>query len=511
VPSRDREPVARSLIPVPAFAGATGPAPRRTCLLHVLLIAAVTALTYAATLRNGFLLFGFDDALITDSDVIRRLDAAHVRRAFTGFNEAPYYMPITLVSLAIDHRFWGLDPLGYHLGNVVLHVATAVLAYAFLLPLVGVPRLALLAALLFAVHPVQMESVSVAVQRKTVLAGVFFFLTFILYQAWRRGNRRWCYAAALMAFAVAALAKPAVVALPLLLVLYDYTFARERMRLRATLPFFACAAVIALLTVRAHAALGALHPPHGGSWFSNLLMVSRVLVEYADALFLPINLSPIYYYPTAVAYSPLNFLALAAVVTTAVLVTRCRRRFPWSFFCFWWFLLVMLPEANLVPLAQLRADRYLYFAVLPFGLWVVVGLARLDEVWNRDRALASRVLGPIAVGSLAVLCYGSAGVWRDDVSAWSRVVERHPWCGVAYSALGEAYYEGGDKGRAEAALLEAFRRAARDPQAHLYLARIYAESGRRVLARTEVEEFLRQAPGDAAGRQLLATLTQADS
>jgi tetratricopeptide (TPR) repeat protein len=505
VHNRTSESVAQPLIRVPLLA----PSPRgwRVHLGAGLLIAVMVAAVYWPTLRNGFLSLGFDDALILDTAAIHELSASSLWTMFAGFNQAPYYMPFTLLSLAVDYHVWQVDPFGYHLTNVVLQAATAILAYVFLVRLLGSARPALMAALIFAVHPVQMEAVSVAVQRKTMLAGAFFFVTLICYQHWRRQGGRRYYGAALAAFALAALAKPAVVALPGVLLLYDYTFV-GRARVRTLLPFAGIAAAVGWLAMRAHATLGALYPPHGGHWFANLLMVSRVQLEYADALILPVNLSPIYYYPTAIVYSPLNVLALVALATAGFWVTRSRRRYPWSFFCFWWAVLVLLPESNVVPLAQLRADRYLYFAVLPFALLVVIGLSRMDHLTVRGWPLGTGAAAPLCVGLLAVLCYGSAGVWRDDVSAWRRAVERHPWCGVAYGMLGKAYYERGEGLRAETSLREAVRLSARDPEVYLYLARVYAQSDRQELAQAEVEQFLRLAPNDAAGTALLAALTR---
>jgi hypothetical protein len=123
---------------------------------------------------------------------------------------------------------------------------------------------ATLAALLFALHPLQLEAVALAIQRKTVLSGALFFATLIAYQAWRRGGRRAHYAAAVGLFALAALAKPIVVTLPLLLWLYEYTFIDGRLRWRDKLPFLAIAAACAAAALAAHAEVDAVRSWHGG-------------------------------------------------------------------------------------------------------------------------------------------------------------------------------------------------------------------------------------------------------
>lgn len=474
------------------------------------LIVICTIATFAPTLRNGFLPLGFDDGLILYTPALRGLGFQQLRAMATEFNHA-HYVPLTMLSLALDYHFWQLNPWGYHLTNIVLHATAAALLCMFLQPLLS-SGAALVAALIFAVHPVQMEVVSLAVQRKTLLAGVFFFLTLIFYQRWRRSGGRRHYVAAVVLFTGAAFSKPAVVSVPLILLLYDYVFVTRRPRWVHTLPFFAIAATTTALGVRAHAAVGALHGFHGGSLLPHLLMVSRVTLEYIDALFLPVNLAPIYYYRIGSAYAPVNFLALALIPTLCLSVTLYRRG-TWSFFCLWWFLLMLLPESNLIPLAQLRADRFLYFPMVGFAIWVAVGLESAARVLGR-RWGWRQPLRPVAVAIIAILAflsYRSAAVWHDDVTAWARIVERHPWCAVAHGTLGQAYYDRNDLANAERELGTATRIAAQLPDPHLYLARVYAERGQRDLARSEVAKFIELEPNDPAGHELLATLGSGSS
>jgi protein O-mannosyl-transferase len=467
----------------------------------------LTLVVFWPTLHNGFLPLGFDDALILDTPALRALTWENLRSLATQYTHA-HFVPLTMLSFAIDYQLWGFDPVGYHLTNVLLHAAAAMLLCVFLWPIAPSGRSATLAALIFAVHPLQMEAVSVAVQRKTVLSGALFFLALILYQRWCRASQRRWYLASLGIFIAAALAKPAVVTLPLVLMLYDYRFRDGRIRLWEKLPFAAVAAVIGWTTMQAHAAVAAVHAPHGGTLLSNLLMVSRVLLEYVDALVVPLGLSPAYYYPRAVVFAPMNWLALAVIVSVCGLATRYRDRSPWAFFCVWWFLLLLLPESNLVPLAQLRADRFLYLPMVAGALGFAVGCERLHALTG-PWSVPARVAPAAAVGVLAVMCYGSAAVWRDNVSAWTRVVERHPWCATAHDMLGRAYYDQDDARRAEGEFAESVRLSADLTDAHLYLAKLYAARGRADLAQAEVQRFLVLAPDDPEGLTLRAALSPA--
>jgi len=479
-------------------------------LISLACIAVLTVLVYLPTLRNGFLPLGFDDALILDTPAIRALSWPNLRTIATEHGHA-LYVPLTTLSFAFDYHFWGLNAVGYHLTNVVLQVVAALLVYAFVRPLVQSPLTAFVAAAIFAVHPLQMEAVAIAAQRKTVLSGVLFFLTLILYQHWRR-TRGWpWYVMSVMVYGAAVLAKP-VMMLPVLLVLYDYVFDGGRVRVVEKLPYLVAAAGIGVVTVAVHAGVGAIQPPHGGSVWTNLLMVSRVTLEHVDAAFLPLNRAPLYYYPKAVVYAPLNFLALGVIVLGCTYVAVHRRRYRWTFFCWGWFLLTLFPESNLIQLAELRADRFLYLPLVGFGLWIAVGLERFGAASFAGGRwwAATRLAGLTLLGAFAMICYRSAGVWHDDVSAWTQVVERHAWSAVAHDMLGRAYYTQDDSVSAAREFATAVRLSDGLADAHLYLARVSAERGDRVQAQAEVHRFLELAPGDAEGEALLAALVSAD-
>ncbi len=479
----------------------------RAWLISLTLIVGATVLTFWPTLSNTFLPLGFDDGLILYTPAIRALTWENVRSIATEFNRVNY-IPITMLSFAVQHAVSGLEPFGYHLVNVSLHALAAVLMFVFLSPIVPTWRVALTAALLFALHPVQMETVSLAVERKTLLASVFCLLTLISYQRWKSSGNRLYYVAALIAFSVGALSKAMAVSLPPVLLLYDYVFFGRPLRWLDKVPFGAVAVAVTCAALAGHAHAAALAPLHGGSLLAHVLIVSRANLEYVTSLFLPLNLAPVYYYPRTMLYEPLNFLALGLIAFACIAVTVRRRQYPWSFFCLAWFVLMLLPESNVVPLAQLRADRYLYLPLVGFALWVAVGLNRLPEslLLAGQWRLPLRWLGFALAAILAVISYRSAGVWYDDVSAWTRVVERHPWSAVAQGMLGRAYYAHNDDVSAERALQQALRFDTPPPDAYLYLARLYAAHGLTKPATVNVQRYIELAPNDPEGRDLLATL-----
>lgn len=480
---------------------------RRATGLTIVLLASLIA--FWPTLRNGFLPLGFDDAIITDSASIRGLGTTNLWEMATEFNHA-HYVPLTMFSLAVDHHFWGLDPFGYHLTNVLLHGLTAMLVGIFLWPLAPSRFAATLAALIFAVHPVQMEAVSVAMQRKTLLSGLLFVGTLILYRRWRAERHAGLYAATLLCFVAAALAKPVVMSLPFILLLYDYVFEGGPPRIADKLPFLLVSAAIAVVAYAAHVSIGAVHPLHGGSLLTHVLMVSRVTLEYVTAVVLPFTLSPIYYYPRSIAYSPLNYLALATIPLVCLFILWHRRRYPWTFFCVGWFILALLPESNLTPLAQVRADRFLYLSMIGAGLGLAVLFERLAariDVRARRPAFA-HAAGTAFIVLLLVVTRTSAATWHDDVSAWNRVAERHPWCAMADIMLARAHASAGQPARAEEILFASARSHPDLAAPQLALAKLYYTHGKSDLAETRLQRALELSPGDEDGLALLASLRE---
>jgi len=476
-------------------------------ILCVALVAATVVLTFSPTLDNTFLPLGFDDGLILETPAIRALTWENLRSVATEFNRVNY-IPVTMLSFAAQYAVSGLQPFGYHLVNLLLHASAAVLVFVFLVPIAPSRWVALTAALIWAVHPVQMATVAVAAERKTLLSGVFCLLTLIAYQQWRSTGVRRYYVAALVAFCLGALSKAMAVSMPPILLLYDYVFLGRPLRWMEKLPFCAIAVAASCAALLGHAHEAALIPPHGGTLLTHVLIVSRANLEYVTALFLPLNLIPVYYYRHTMVFDPVNFLGVALIAFVCIYVTVCRRRLPWSFFCLWWFVLMLLPESNVVPLAQLRADRYLYLPSLGFALWVAIGVYRLERSTAlRDRwRVPVRGMGFAVAALLAVMSFNSAGVWHDEVSVWTRVVERYPWSPLARSLLGRAYMSQSDDINAERLLRQALQFERPPADTYLYLAKLYAAHGLTQPATTNLHHYLELAPNDPEGRELLAAL-----
>ncbi len=409
-------------------------------------------------LHHGFLQVAFDDpGFVTEVETIGPFSWQRVWMCFDRLYLYDY-VPLPMLSFLLDYQLWGFDPRGYHATNLILHLVAAILVQRWASHTLGSQLGGWFAGLVFAIHPVQVEAVAVIAQRKTVLSTVFFLLALLAYHRYQKGGGvRW-NALGIAAFAAACLSKSSVVPFPLLLLLSDWLQGRP-LEWRSKSPYFVVAVVTMAVSLYAKSD-GVIKPPHGESAVATVLVMSRVWWEYLFALFVPIQLSPAYYYQRARVVSWENILALAAFIGLLIAVWKNRYRARWSAFALAWVLISLLPVANIVPIAVVRADRYLYVPMIAFALWIGswwVGAGRRSAQRNR-----------VVAAALALWCLGLAmessryaKVFRDDVSARSRAVQLHPWAAPAHYLLAVAWAERGEWQRARLAARAAVER---DPQ-----------------------------------------------
>ena len=420
--------------------------------------AAVIALTLVAflpVLGNGFIP-NWDDALnFLDNPHYRGLGPAQLRWMFTTFH-AGHYIPLTWLSLGLDYLLWGLRPGGYHLTSLLLHTATALAFYFVSLRLL---RLALppattpaalrwgaaLAALLFAVHPLRVESVAWATERRDVLSGLFYVLALLCYlkafdpaPAARLRLPLW-YGLTLACFAAAVLSKSIAVTLPVTLLVLD-VYPLRRLGGPAgwraprpwleKLPFFALSAAVAAVAFLAMLPLGnALSVADMGLGLRVFLSVYG-LAFYLFKTVLPLDLSPLY--PVFVTITWWHFAVVAGTALVAVLM---RRRWP-AFTAVW-----LVYAITLAPVLgffhngpQAVADRYSYLACLGWAL-----LAGGAVAWSWSGARVVRAVAAIIVVVLVMLTAQQVRVWRDSVSLWSYAVALEPGNRIARINLGGAH------------------------------------------------------------------------
>jgi protein O-mannosyl-transferase len=430
-------------------------AQNRTLLLCLLLVGVVLAF-YSPVTHNGFLNYD-DDQYITNNPHVRTgLTWATVKWAFTTYDQANWH-PLTWLSHALDCQLFGLNPAGHHYVNVLLHAANAVLLFLLLQSATGFRWRSLMVAALFALHPVNVESVAWAAERKNVLSMLFFLLALYAYVWYARRPELRRYAVVACCFALGLLCKPQVITFPFLLCLLDYwplcrigapavagpaaqggnvPRLSGRWLVLEKLPLVLLSAASAVVTMKAQKAGGAVQSLFQ---YSLLLRLETAVISYVCYLgkeFWPSKLVALYPHPTRLypAWQVGAAVLVLMLVTVFVLRARDQRYLAVGWF---WFLGSLLPMIGLVQVgAQAMADRYAY---IPFiGLFLMLTWLAAD--WATARQLSARWLAIPAISYLLVLgalTYRQVGYWHDIPSFWLRTLALTENNYVAHDTLGD--------------------------------------------------------------------------
>lgn len=482
-------------------------APRWLAVGAPALVAAVTAAAFLPALGAGFV--NWDDAAnFVENDGYRGLGWTQVRWAFTNILMG-HYIPVTWLTLGLDHVVWGMDPRGYHASSLVFHVLTALAFYFLALRLLraGLATAteaalrvgAAIAALVFAVHPLRAESVVWLTERRDVVSGLLAMLCLLAYlrhatTAASGRDRRW-YLTALVLFLGALLAKViAVVLAPVLLLLDVYPLRRlggrrgwgGRWVWLEKAPFFALGIFLSAVAFAAVAARSRLHGLGEMDLTVRLTLSLWSSAFYLEKMFVPLGLSPLYQLPVTLTWT--HLAALAAVTGVALLM---RRRWPGLLAAWVAYLVMLFPVAGVFHNGpQAAADRYTYLPCMGFAILAGALVAR---PWAGARVLR----GGLAVGiaALAVLTWQQAGVWRDSVSLWRHAVAVRPESRAAHAKLAEAYVERGQIPEAIAHYEETLRLSASKAPYHAIIGWLLASTGARAPAQARFDEALRLASG----------------
>jgi len=380
--------------------------------------------------------------------------------------QAPYWHPLTWLSHLLDVQLFGLDAGAHHVVNVAFHAATTLALFFWLLRVTSATWRSGFVAAAFAVHPLHVESVAWITERKDVLSGLFWMVTLLAYTAFvaRPGVRR--YAWVLLSFALALMAKPMAVTLPVVLLLLDVwplgritSPARWSLwtpLVREKLPLVALAIAAGVVTVLVQARVGAVADLTFVSWPARLgnAIVSYVL--YLGMFVWPNHLAVFYPLRDWSAWQVLgSAITLIGVTAGAVAV---RGRYPYLLAGWGWYLVTLAPVIGLLQVGQqAMADRFMYLPIVGVLIAVAWGV---PDLWEHGlRQAGGRRLMPILAAVFLVFWSVSTRaqvrVWSDSVTLWEHAIETTGGNYLAYEDLGLALRERGDL----AAALEAYTQA----------------------------------------------------
>ena len=482
-------------------------------------------LVFSDSLQCGFL--NWDDPMhVLENQGIKRLDGETLRYAFSDPGVANW-IPLTVLSFALDYSLWGLNPYGYRLTSVCLHLLNVVLVMMLMFRMTRLAGnvdsglgeralFSLVVAMYFAVHPFHVESVAWISERKDLLFSIFYLLSMLAHTHYARTFGRskvvW-WGASFALFCMSLMSKPMAVTLPVALLILDF-YPLRRMEEKGIsrrfglilekLPHVAAALIVSGITLWMQAISEA------AKTFDIVPPLQRILVAvwaygfYLFKSFVPLGLSPFYPHPalSSANLSPMSIgLSAFCIAGLSFLSFRARKRIPLFFTAWLFFVVTLLPVIGLVHVGgQAAADRYMYLPILA-PLTCLGGL--LVWIYQKTNLKAIRILTYAIVVIFGVFLGVSAHAqtfwWCDSLSLWTRVIDQFPGQeALPYFNRGRAF---DDLGRYNDAVAD-YSRALDIKPGHAS-ARVnrginYSIAGRHDLALTDFSTVIRTAPSNAA-------------
>lgn len=432
-----------------------------------ILVFLVTFLVYLPALQNGFV--NWDDGeYVYENQNLQSIDFGFFGWCLTAVVNALWH-PITLFSLAVDYTVWGLNPIGYHLTNSLIHASNTLLVYIIVFKLIKASPgktsrtskinikafvASLVTALLFGTHPLHVESVAWISERKDVLCAFFFLSTLFVYlkyvSAGMEIKRIGYYILSFLLSALALMSKPMAVTLPVILLIMDY-YPLNRLKqgsvrwvLIEKLPFCLLSLGASFITifVQYDEALKSIESYPIEMRLFNML---QAYIFYLIKLVLPLNLAPFYPYPMRI--SPLGlvvyFLLLTAITFLCIRVQRQR-----LFLVLWLYYIIMfVPVIGIIQTGeQAMADRYTYLPSLGPFLLAGVTFSRLFEESSKKQYRVKLIIALLLIllGLLGIKTVKQIAIWSDSVTLWSYEIKIFPNVPQGYKYRGNAYLESGD-------------------------------------------------------------------
>lgn len=420
---------------------------KKKIILSVVLISLISFIAFIPSLRNGFTHWD-DNILVTENMTIRELSWHNMAHFFTSYYISTY-IPLTLLSFAIEYHVAELNPRIYHMTNLIIHIINCLLVFFLIFLLTRNIGISLITALLFGLHPLRVESVAWVTERKDVLFSLFFLSTLIFYLLYHTTRKVRNYCLALVMFILSALSKGMAITLPFVLLLLDYYTKRRftRKLIFEKIPFFAVTLVFGLLAVFAQFPSIARRVEPLVTFPNTIFIAGRNLLFYLLKLALPVRLSALYPYPnlSGSALPWLFYISPLIVIVLIMIVIYGNRRSRKILFGSIFFLLNIVTVIGIIPLAgdAIAADRYTYIPSIGIFFIVAAGFYYLYKKKNIHAGFKKHFLLLIMIavlGTFSILTWQRCKVWKDDMSLWQDVLSKYP-SSVAYNGRGLAFYE----------------------------------------------------------------------
>lgn len=478
---------------------------------HIFIIVAIvlaTAIAFSPCLKNQFVNWD-DPAHLLNNEHVRSLSWEGIKNIFSQrINRT--FIPLTVLTYAVEYHFFQYEPFVYHLTNLILHLIVVALVYKLALSLKLPPVAAGLAALIFGIHPVHVESVAWITGRKDLLYSIFYLMAAILYIRYLERRSKAAYMCSLGCCLVSILSKPMALSLPLALWAIDWTSRRERTQklLLDKIPYFLVIVPVALITF---VNLGE-HMAAQSSVFNSFILYVWSFMAYIRKFFYPVHLGPVHEMSKPIALSnPAYFLPIVLLFMFIVLLIYFRRdRFFVFAFIFYFVSIFFLLRGRVIFFsAQMISDRYMYLPCLGFCLWLGDDAVRA-YLKPGKRVMIKRLIQIILIGGVlfwwGTLSFRQCRIWKDGGTLWPHALKYFPDSPVANSNMADFLLK---KGVVNQKVLDHCRKAIKThkkyPDAHVNLGSVLAQMGQVDEAVEHFREAIEMKPDHRTAHANLAT------
>jgi tetratricopeptide (TPR) repeat protein len=457
----------------------------RGYLFDGLVLVLAAAAVYGKLTGYSFQTVWDDNVYIINNVTAHGFSWNHVRTVFdvTAAKSIGQYNPLAMLSFMLDFTIWrGLNPEGYHLTNIVIHGLNGLLVYVLLRRLHGERLLSLVAAAIFLLHPVQVESVGWISERKGLLSLFFMLVSWLEYYRYRAatyGAGRAAYLLSLTAFLLSMLAKTSSVVLPVILLLFDWCFEKKRHQswLIDKVPFFVIAGVFAFIEIYSGTHGGSTVGYHGGSPLATFYTMLTVFCLYLKMLVWPAGLNvehlPHVYRAPETAVIGAGFL-LTLLAGAGYRLFRSQREIGFWFLFFW---VGLLPVSQIFPQILLMYEHYLYMPIIGVGVLAGYGVLCLQKRLGERRAVILYVALSAWLLALSVTSWKRTDVWKDSLSLFTDAAAKSPNGFRVWETLGEVYRYHGNNEASRVALERSLKLKPDSTDVLWALAELHTEKG----------------------------------
>lgn len=426
------------------------------CLV-IILLTVTSIVAFGRIAGNDFINYD-DNQYIIDNDQIQYgINLKSIKWAFSAVAVSNWH-PLTWISHMIDWNLFGANASGHHIVSLIFHIGAVILLFLFLYKTTKSIWPAAFASAFFALHPLRVESVAWAAERKDVLSMFFGMATLYAYSFYTETKKLSHYFVCLMLFSCALMSKPMFVTLPFLLMILDYwplyrlqpttdqasnVILKRAGRLALEkIPFFCLTIASSVITFWAQSkgnTVASMEHLNVYQRFSSAIVAYAV---YLKKIFLPVDLALFYPYEWSLPFWQISFSAIIIVAIT-VLVLYYIKRLPFMFVGWFWYVVTLVPVIGLVQIgAQSMADRYSYLPSIGIAIMLTWGIKLLFQLINIQKKFIF-FIATIVLCVLVVSTWMQCGYWRNSMSLFDHSLRVTKYNYLAYNNLGVALYAEG--------------------------------------------------------------------